>query len=87
MTKSVWHSIDVNCPNSNNFDLFLVTIGDCPVLVAKTLTIREAITTGIWMNVDNNIVKSDSQVAIGSIMGKIIAPKSKFVLWLMILIL
>lgn len=51
------------------------TVGDCPILIAETLTIREAIRTIIRMNIKTIIVESDSQVAINSITDKKVALK------------
>lgn len=45
------------------------------MLVAERLTIREAIRSAIHMKIDKIIVESDSQVAIVSILDKIVAPK------------
>lgn len=50
-------------------------IGDCPVSIAENLAIQEVIRTAIRMNKDNIIVECDSQVAIGSITGRIVVPK------------
>lgn len=50
-------------------------MGECPVLIAETLVVREAMRAVICMNIDNIIMESYSQVAIDSIMGRIIAPK------------
>lgn len=49
-----------------------MSIRDCLVLVALTLAIREAIRTVVQMNIDNIIMESDSQVAIFSIMEKLV---------------
>lgn len=45
------------------------------MLVAERLTIREAIRSAIHMKIDKIIEESDSQVAIFSILDKIVAPK------------
>lgn len=56
------------------------TIGDHPILVAKTLAIREAIKITVRVKMNNIIVESDSQVTIFSIMDKMVAPKTVLVL-------
>lgn len=54
-------------------------IGDCPVLVPNTLTIREAFRTAIQMNMDNIFVESDYQVALAPSWTGLL-PQNRFVL-------
>lgn len=49
--------------------------GDYRVLVEETLAIQEAIRIAIRMKIDNIIIESDSQAAVGYINGRFIAPK------------
>lgn len=46
-------------------------IRDCLVSVTEILVIREAIRTAIMRNMENIIVESDSQIAIGSTQAKL----------------
>lgn len=68
-------TISYVCGDSRVFPLQPLgkSIGNCPILVAETLSIREAIGP-IWMSL-SNIVKSDSQVVVLFIMDNIVMLK------------
>lgn len=51
-------------------------IGDCFILMAEVLTIREAIMMAIQQNFQSIIIESDSQLVINSIHDKICVPKN-----------
>lgn len=54
------------------------SVGDCPIQLAETLTIREAVIYSIQAKHSQNIIKSDSQIAVRAILGDIKASSCIF---------
>lgn len=46
-------------------------IGDCPIVIAKTLAIREAVRSAMHIGTSKVFVENDSQVAINLFLAKV----------------